>query len=64
MLELDGAGLLTEVGLEESGDVGLAMAAWGSAGDGWVEAVEDEEVAVGVVHGGEGGDALYVVEGG
>jgi len=31
-------------------------------GDGGVEAVEDEEVAVGVVHGWEGGYALDVVE--
>src|SRR5258708_31378936 len=40
------------------------MAARGLAGEGWVEAIEDEEVALGVVHGGKGGDALEVVHGG
>src|SRR5258708_30287171 len=40
------------------------MAARGLAGEGWVEAIEDEEVAVGVVEGGKGGDGLEVVHGG
>ena len=64
MFELGGAGLLAKAGLEEAWD--------GTAVDGprrgvrkrGVEAIEDEEVALGVVHGGEGGDALEVVHGG
>jgi hypothetical protein len=63
MLELDRAGLLAEAGLEQVGDDGFAMATGGRARGGWVEAVEDEEVAFGVVHGGERGDALEVVHG-
>ena len=64
MFELDGAGLLAEGGLEEAGDDGFAVAARGRAGGGGVEAVEDEEVALGIVHGGEGGDALKMIRGG
>ncbi len=64
MFELGGAGLLAEAGLEQAGDDGFAVAARGCAGGGGVEAVEDEEVALGVVQGGEGGDALEMVHGG
>ena len=64
MDELGGAGLLAEAGLEQARDDGFAVAARGLAGGGGVEAIEDEEVALGVVHGGEGGDALEMVGGG
>ena len=40
------------------------MVAWGRGGGCGVEAIEDEEVAIGVVHGGEGSDSLEVVAGG
>ena len=43
---------------------GFAVAARWSAGDGGIEAVEDEEVALGVVECREGGDALEMVHGG
>ena len=64
MDELGGAGLLSEAGLEQAGDDGFAVATRGLAGGGGVEAIEDEEVALGVVHSGEGGYALEVVSGG
>src|SRR6266550_3186727 len=64
MDELGGSGLLAEAGLKQAGDDGFAVATRGLAGGGGVEAIEDEEVALGVVHSGEGGDALKMVGGG
>jgi len=64
VLELGGAGLLAEAGSKHAGDEGFAVAARWSAGDGGIEAVEDEEVALGIVECGEGGDALEMVHGG
>ena len=64
VFELDGAGLLTEAGLKEAGDGPAVVWTVGSVGRGGVEAVEDEEVALGVVHGGEGGDTAEMIEGG
>lgn len=61
MLELGGGGLLAEFGLERFGDVAFVGSdlPGGLLG---VEAVDDEQVAVGVVERGEGGDADGVVE--
>ena len=61
MDELGGAGLLADPGAEAAGD-GLAVALAAGGFDGVVEAVENEQVAVGVVHSREGGDALDVEE--
>ena len=64
MFELRGAGGLAEVGLEEAGDGGFAaVVLWGCAGGGGIEAIEDEEVALGVVECGEGGYSLKMVKG-
>ena len=65
MNELGGAGLLAEAGLEKAGDDGFAVAAARNfAGDGWVETVENQEVALGIIESGKGGDPLQVVHGG
>ena len=62
VLELDDAGLLADFGLEEVGD-GICGGGAGGVGGGGVETIEDEEVALGVVHDGEVGDALEMVRG-
>lgn len=64
VLELRLAGLLAEAGLEELRDGAVVVEAVRRGSGGWVEAVEDEQVTFGVVHGGEGGDTLEVIEGG
>ena len=45
------------------GDRGFAAAWSGFSGSGGVETVEDEEIALGVVEGWKGGDALEVIAG-
>jgi len=64
VFELGRAGLLAEAGPEQAGDDGFAVTARGFAGSGGVKTIEDQEVALGVVEGGEGGDALKMVHGG
>ena len=62
MLQLNGARRLAEARSYEVGD-GFAVAALrGCAGDGGVEAIEDEEVAFGVVQGRKGSDALEMIQ--
>ena len=58
------AELLAEAGPEQTGDVAFAMAARRFARSGGVKTIEDQEVALGVIEGGEGSDALKVVHGG
>jgi hypothetical protein len=62
--ELSWAGLLAEAGSEHAREEGFAAWMRGLARGGGVEAVEDEEIALGVVEGRESGDALQVVRGG
>ena len=64
VFELGGAGLGAEGGLEQVGLDWFAAVARGRGGGCGVQAIEDEEVALGVVHGWKGGDALEVVDGG
>src|ERR1700677_4305360 len=64
MRQLDWAGLLPEGSSEQVGDDGFAVRARWCAGDGGIEAVEDEEVALGVVECGKGSVPLEVVHGG
>ena len=61
VLKLFGAGLLTELSNEGFRCSELVGTDLGSPG-GWVQAVEDQEIAVRVVHGGERGDTLDMVK--
>ena len=61
MLELCGGGLLSDPGLEGLGDVAAARVDGRRRRFG-VEAIDDEQVAVGVVERGEGGDADGAIE--
>src|SRR5882757_1978963 len=61
MLELGDAWLLADGGLKEPGDE-LSQTAGRSGRGGWVQTVEDEQIAVRVVHHGKGSDALEPVE--
>ena len=63
MFELRRFGGLAEAGSYEVGGGFAAEALRGFAGDGGIEAIEDEEVALGVIEGGEGGYSLEMVEG-
>jgi hypothetical protein len=55
--------MLTEAGLEQVRDEGFAVAARRGVRSGWIEAVEDEQVAFGVVECREFGNALEMIEG-
>ena len=61
MLQLSCGGLLADLRLERLGDVAAARVD-GRSGRFGVEAVDDKQVAVGVVERGEGGDANGLVE--
>jgi hypothetical protein len=62
VFELLGAGLLSKVRLQKVGNGGFATGARGWAGGGWVQAIEDEEIALGIVECGKGGYTLEMIE--
>src|SRR5271163_4790846 len=62
VFDLQGAGLLAEVRLQKVGDDGFAAGVRGCDGGGRVEAIEDKEIAVGIVKCGEGGYSLEMIK--
>src|SRR5438874_2014827 len=64
VFEAGGTGQLVEAGLEKVRDGAFSATDRGFGGGRRVETIEDEEIALGVVHGGESGDALELIEGG
>ena len=61
VFELGGPGLLAEGGADEAGMGGSAMRERWEGGCGGIESIEDEEVSLGVVERGKGGDSLEMV---
>src|ERR1700679_952169 len=64
VFELGLAGLLAETGLGKMREQRLPAALRRCGGGGGVEAIEDEQVALGVVEGRESSDSLEMVDGG
>ena len=62
VFEAGGTGQLVEAGLEKVRDGAFSATDRGFGGGRRVETIEDEEIALGVVHGGESGDALELIE--
>src|SRR5271163_3693858 len=61
MFELAGAGLLPEPGLQQTRRNGPAVSLLHRSGVGAVQAVKDQQIALGIVHRGKGSNAMEMV---